>query len=140
MSNWITSADYLANITNDRLQMIIEGESGRLDEAELTAIAVVKDALFQWYDTDTIFATTGSNRPRQVVRWCVNLALFYLYERVPDKLVPERVVQNYERTLATLQDIEDGKKAVDLPKETDDDGENVNKFRWGSQTAREQNT
>lgn len=139
MSNWITSADYLANITNDRLQMIIEGESGRLDEAELTAIAVVKDALFQWYDTDTIFATTGSNRPRQVVRWCVNLALFYLYERVPDKLVPERVVQNYEQTLAALQDIEDGKKAVDLPKRTDDDGENVNKFRWGSQTAREQN-
>lgn len=138
MSNWITSADYLQKITNDRLQQIIEGNTDRLDEAETTAVAVVKDALFQWYDTDSIFATTGSDRPAQVVRWCVNLALFYLYERVPDKLVPERVVQNYEQTLATLQDIEDGKKSVDLQKKTDDDGENVNKFRWGSQTARTQ--
>lgn len=138
MSNWITSADYLQKITNDRLQQIIEGNTDRLDEAETTAVAVVKDALFQWYDTDAIFATTGSDRPAQVVRWCVNLALFYLYERVPDKLVPERVVQNYEQTLATLQDIEDGKKSVDLQKKTDDDGENVNKFRWGSQTARTQ--
>lgn len=137
--SWITSTDYLQKITSDRLQQIIEAETDRLDEAEATAIAVVKDALHQWYDTDDIFGTSGSNRPAQVVRWCVNLALFYLYERVPDKLVPERVVSNYQQTIETLQDIEDGKKAVDLPKKTDDDGENVNKFRWGSQTAREQN-
>lgn len=139
MSNWISSADYLQNITNDRLLMVVEGQTDRLDEAELTAIAVVRDSLHQWYDVDTIFATSGANRPKQVVRWCVNLALYYLYERVPDKLVPERVQKNYDDTLATLEDIEDGKKSVDLPKLTDDDGENVNKFRWGSQTAREHN-
>jgi phage gp36-like protein len=136
MSNFITSADYKAYITDDRLAQIIEADTNRLDEAELTAIAVVKDALHQWHDTDAIFSTSGSNRPRQVVRWCVCLALYYLYERVPDKLVPERVVKNYEDANDTLLAIEDGKKAVDLPKRVDDDGENVNKFRWGSQPPR----
>jgi len=137
MSNWISSADYLAKVTNTHLQQIIEGNTDRLDEAETTAIAVVKDALFQRYDTDEIFSTSGASRPAQVVRWCVNLALYYLYERIPDKLIPERVVQNYEHTLAVIQDIEDGKKSVDLPNKTDDDEEIITKFKWGSNTARE---
>jgi len=135
MSTWITSADYLAKVTNDRLQQIIEADTDRLDEAETTAVAIVKDALYATYDTEEIFATSGDDRPAQVVRWCVNLALYFIYERVPDKLVPERVLQNYQDTLDTLRDIEDGKKSVDLPRLTDDEGEIVTKFRWGSETA-----
>lgn len=137
MSNWITQADYGYKITDDRLNQIIESETDYLDQAETTAVQVVRDHLYQKYDVDTIFGTSGGNRAPQVLRWCVNLALYYLHERIPDRLVPERVTLNYERTLEELLDISDGKRAAELPHNEDADEHPTTKFRWGSGTARE---
>lgn len=136
MSNFITASDYKMKITDNRLNMIIESDNSLLDDAELTAIAVVKDFLYSRYDVDTIFGTTGAARPRQVVRWCINIALYYIYERIPDKLTPDRIKDNYDYTLSVLLDISDGKKAVDLPHKVDSDSVPVSKFRWGSQNQR----
>lgn len=136
MSNWIASTDYKPMVRDNHLSQIIDADNVLLDSVELTAIQVVKDALHQWYDTDAIFATTGANRPPQVLRWCIVLAVYYLYERVPDKLVPERVSRNYDQTIEMLRDISDAKVSLDLPLKQTADSENVTKFRWGSQTAR----
>lgn len=137
MSTYITSADYRAKITDNRLNMIISADTSILDEAEEIAMATVKDFLFSRYDTDAIFAKTGTARDYNVLRWCVNLALYYIYERIPDKLVPDRVKDNYNDTMGILLDISDGKKAVYLPHKTDDDDNDITKFRWGSQNQHE---
>jgi hypothetical protein len=136
MSNWITQPDYKPMVRDNHLSQIIDTDSVLLDSVELTAIQVVKDALHQWYDTDAVFGTSGSNRPAQVLRWCIVLAVYYLYERVPDKLVPERVTRNYTDTIEMLRDISDGKVSLDLPLRQAAEGGNVVKFRWGSQPAR----
>lgn len=136
MSNWIASADYKPMVRDNHLSQIIDTDTVLLDSVELTAIQVVKDALHQWYDTEAIFGTAGANRPTQVLRWCVILAVAYLYERVPDKLVPERVTRNYDQTIEMLRDISDGKVSLALPLKVRSEGEPVTKFRWGSQTAR----
>jgi phage gp36-like protein len=137
MSNWISTTDYKSKITDNRIQMIIDQDEELLDNAEITAIAVVRDFLYSRYEVDEIFATSGTDRPAQVVRWCTNLAMYYIYERVPDKLTPERITKNYDETMAILLEISDGKKAVDLPHKTDDNDIPVTKFRWGGQAARE---
>lgn len=139
MSNFITTTDYKTKVTDNRLNMIIESDQTILDEAELTAIATTRDFLYSRYDVDTIFALTGTARPMQVVRWCVNLAIYYIYERIPDKLTPDRIKDNYHDTLALLLDISDGKKAVDLPHKEDAEGYPESKFRWGSQLKRSHN-
>lgn len=137
MSNWITIEDYKSKITDNRIQMIIDQDTDILDDAETTAIAVVRDFLYSRYDVTTIFGTSGTSRPAQVVRWCTNIALYYIYERVPDKLVPDRVTKNYDDTMGLLLEISDGKKAIDLPHLADEEENPITKFRWGSNTARE---
>jgi hypothetical protein len=136
MSTWITADDYKVKITDNRLNMIIEADSALLDDAESTAIAIIKDALYPYYDIDTIFTTAGTLRPAQVVRWVVSMSLYFLYERIPDKLVPDRVVQNYQDTKETLFQISDGKHSINLPRAVDEEGETKSKFRWGGETKR----
>jgi phage gp36-like protein len=137
MSNWITSDDYKTKVTDQRLNMIIEDDTTILDAAESTAIANVQDALHTKYDIDVIFASVGDDRPKQVLRWCVNLAVYYIYERIPDKLIPDRVIRNYENTLEVLDKIADGKYSVNLPHLQDEEGYPTSKFRWGSNSPRE---
>lgn len=135
MSNFITSADYIPFIKDRNLTMLLDGDTIALDDAESTAITTVRDALFQWYDVDAIFALQGDARPKQVVRWVVCLSLYYLYERLPSTVMPQRTKDNYDEVMKWLLDIEDGKKPVDLPhkKEANGSGSVVDKtkFRWG---------
>ncbi len=137
MSTYITADDYLPRIQDAKLQQIIQQDTTILDEAEQSAIVIVKDALHTRYDVDAIFALTGSNRHRQVVRWVITLALYFLYERVPDRVTPPRIIKNYDDTLAYLLEIEDAKKSVDLPRLVDEDDVALSKFRWGSETRQE---
>lgn len=137
MSTYITAGDYLPRIQDAKLQQIIQSDSTILDEAEQSAIVIVRDALHTRYDVDAIFALTGNNRHLQVVRWVITLALYFLYERVPDRVTPPRVIKNYDDTLAYLLEIEDGKKSVDLPRRLNPDAEPLTKFRYGSETRQE---
>lgn len=134
MSAFITAADYKPYIRDTNLSRLIEDDTAILDDAESIAIATVRDALAPEYDVDDIFALTGTDRPKQVVRWCVVLSLYYLYERLPATLMPERVRDNYQEVGAWLKDIEDAKKPVNLPRKTKADGSGnpITKFRSGS--------
>ena len=61
--------------------------------------------------------------------------LFQVWQRIPDKLMHERVQNNYDRTIERLVDIEDGKANTTLPvKEVE--GEPISKFRWGGNARR----
>lgn len=138
MSTYIEQADYLPFITDKRLTQVIQDTPALLDDAELTAITVVKDALHANYDIDDIFSKTGPDRHKQVVRWCITLVLYYLFERVPEAVTPQRILNNYEATLETLSNVEGGKISVDLPRVVVDDVKKTN-FRWGSQPPRGHN-
>lgn len=140
MSNYILPDDYKPYITDGRKNQIIGNDTTILDTVEETAIQEVKDALFPKYDVDSIFAKTGTARDKQVVRWCVVLAVYFIYERVPDIQIPEKIRLAYEEVRLTLEAIEDGKKSVMLPVATDEEDVIKTKFRWGSQPPREHNT
>jgi phage gp36-like protein len=134
---YITEEDYKTHIRDKRLEQLIDDDPTLLDEAEGTALAVVSDALYSRYDVDAIFALEGEERHKQVVRWVLVLALYYLHERLPDRLIPERIVKNHDDTLKVLTDIEDGKKSTLLPLLAAPEGYGqTSKFRWGSKRAK----
>ena len=140
MSTFITSADYLPYIKDARLTQLIDATTGILDDAEASAIAVVRDALYSRYDCATIFATTGDTRPKQVVRWVAQIVLYYLHERLPDRMIPERVTKNYDDTLGHLEEISAGRKSTNLPLLPAPEGHaNISLFRWGSNAQRGHN-
>jgi hypothetical protein len=132
---FLTPGDYEVPIRTNRLTQIIDSTPIILDEAEGTALQIVRDALHSRYDVDAIFATTGTDRPAQVVRWMVTLVLYFLYERIPDNIMPERIKNNYEITLEYLKDLEDGKRDSELPRKTVDDKPKT-KFIYGGNTPR----
>lgn len=139
MSTFITDADYLVHIKDVRLQQMIEGNAILLTNAEDTAIAEITDALYSRYDTEYLFALTGEARPKQLVRWVLNIALYYLHERLPERLIPDRVLKNYDETKKYLGEIEDGKKSTNLRRLEQTDGAQTDagtKFKWGSRPAR----
>lgn len=138
MSTFITTDDYKVHIKDQRLAQTIDANNAILTDAEETAIAVIKDALHSRHDVDTIFSSTGEDRPKQVVRWVLSLVLYYIHERLPDRMIPERIVKNYDYTLEVLMDIEDGKKSTTLPSLNKEDGTPITKFRWGSNAAKSQ--
>ena len=139
MSNYITRDDYLVKIRNQRLTQLLDTTgSVLLDDAEATALQVIKDALFELYDVDTIFSQTGANRDKQVVRWVCNLAIYYLHERLPDNQIPEHVSANYEETMDFLKALELGKRSVQLPRKQDSTGQQKTKLKWGSAPRRGQ--
>lgn len=136
MSTFITDNDYLLYQRQSTLDQIKGTNTLMFEAAESTALAVVKDALYPVYDTDAIFATTGTDRPPQVLRWAIVLVLYYIYERVPDAVLPERIENNYTEVIGILKDVSDGKMSVDLPRLEKEDGTPKTKFRWGSNPLR----
>lgn len=145
MSNFITKADYKYQMRTYQLDQILENDGDDtdliLDDAEVDALAMIEKHLGDKYDMNQVFAQSGAARNRVILRWAKILVIYYIYERVPDEMVPERVVNNYEEVMRMLEKVEDGKSSViGLPPktETGDDGSSspVTRRRWGSQQAR----
>ncbi|TAE20564.1 MAG: DUF1320 domain-containing protein [Candidatus Kapaibacterium sp.] len=120
-----------------RLNQITDENDVLIETAASMAEAKIIDALYQYYDVTAIFGKTGIDRPQNVLTWSRHLTIYYLYERVPDEQVPERVVFHYKEVCEVLTDIAKGKISVDLPRlETDSDGDGKpdpkTRFKWGS--------
>ena len=136
--DFITLNDLHTSIRAERLQQVIDEDATILDEAEASAIAIVKDALSSRYDVDAIFEN-DIERPAQVIRWIRAIMLYDISGRLPEKMVSERVIKNYDDAIATLNDIEEGKKNTTLPTLDTTDTEGGHKktvFRWGSNAKR----
>lgn len=137
MSDYIERADYLSKIRDKRLEQLTNSTPAILDTEEETAIQVIRDSLHNIYDVDQIFAKRGLARDKQVVRWACTLVMYYLYARIPDKMIPERIENDYDETIAYLKALELGKRSSQLPKIEDPETErSKTRFRWGSQKKR----
>jgi hypothetical protein len=134
---WIPKDEYKTLITDARLTQIIGNDETLIEEAESYAKAVVKDSLFSRYDIDAVYNANANDYP-VVKRWIMYIVLYQLWQRVPDKQIPDRVLKNYEDTQDRLTEIEDGKASFFLPQlqTTDTPSTKVTKFRWGSNIKR----
>lgn len=134
--------DYKVFVQEKRLQLILEEQVDILEEAELIARSTIRDYLYPYYDCNKIFHQVDHHaKHRSVKRWLMVITLYYIYERIPDALVPGRIVKNYDDVITILTNISDGKGVVDLPRLTQDkDGQELpkTKFRWGSEQKRVQ--
>jgi phage gp36-like protein len=137
---FLTLNDLHVNIRAERLNQIVDEDAAILDDAEASALAMVKDALSSRYDVATIFDQT--DRPAQVIRWVRNIMLYDIAGRLPEKVVSERIVKNYDDTLQVLTDIEEGRKSTSLPllnENTEGGASKKSVFRWGSNKPRKHN-
>lgn len=140
LTDFITKADYLYQIKTYKLDQITEATDSVLDVAEDEAIGVIIEMLDGQFDMNLEFGKSGANRNKALLRWVKCLVIYYIYERIPDAMVPERVIKNYDEAMAAMNELSDGKKNSTLTRKTETaaDGttEAVTKTRWGSVAAR----
>lgn len=135
MSDFLIKSDYYTGKRQQVIDQITDDDDTLLDQVEEDAINIVKTKLHH-YDTETLFAQTGNDRDRTVLRWCKNLALYFIYERTDDAFVPDSVVKNYDDTMEQLDRLSNGREYLDLPRNVDADSVATSKFRSGGSTPR----
>jgi len=129
--------DFYFKVSQNILDQITEAQNTLVDDAEAQAIALIKDALDQKYDMQTEFAKTGTDRNLNLLRWVLNLSVYFLYQRVPDDQVPARVVKDYDDTRDEIKLIEQGKRNTAFARYIITDTNIVKtNFRWGSESKR----
>jgi hypothetical protein len=133
---YLEKTDFEAAIRANRLDQLIDENDSILESAVETAESEVVDALCSTYNVAEIFSQVGESRYKSVMQWMRHLAIYYMYERAPDELVPARVIKNYDDTKKTLESIARGKMSVNLPRPLTEDGKKKTAFRWGSVPAR----
>jgi phage gp36-like protein len=134
--SFITENDYPERLKATNLDAMCEGDEVIRLGAEETAVAIVAQYLFQRYDTTLIFAQTGTNRNRALVAMCVSIALYYLYQRLPKRQLPDWVLRDYENALDFLDKVSDGKITMDLPRKLTQQQTPKTKFRAGASQLR----
>lgn len=137
---FLTTDDFLMKMSEDIRNQITDTNNAILDDAEIHATAIIQDAFYDKYDLDAEFAKTGDDRHRNLLRWMLNLTIYFIYERIPDEQVPERIVKNYDDTIAEIKAIEQGKRNTSLTKLIREDNQRKEtNFRWGSNEKRTHN-
>lgn len=134
-----TKDDLKTNIRTYKLNQLVDNDDTVIEAAIHDAESIVIDHLFQHFDTATIFSAIGNNRNSSVLGWIKYIALYKIFERIPDEQVPERIVKNYDDTMEYLGNVSAGKVSLNLPEKIiiDTNGEKKTKFRGGGMNTRQ---
>lgn len=134
MSAFITAADYATHIDTDLLNRVTDDDPSLLDTAEDQAIEMMRGYLNARYDVSAIFSQTGNDRNPVILMYAVDIALYYLYSRLPGDEVPDLRVKNYDTAESWLRRVNKGDvNPPDLPLMTDGSRDYV---KWGSAPQR----
>ena len=134
---FLKDEDFKLKMSDSIKSQITNGDVSVLETAEQNAMAVIQDAFYSKYDLDAEFAKTDDARHKNLLRWMLNLTVYFIYEHIDDNQIPEIVVKNYDDTIKEIEKIEQGKRNTSLAKLVNEttDRKEVN-FRWGSNTER----
>ena len=136
----ILYSDLLASIKDYKIAEILEDtdpeNNVNLQAAMAEAESIVIDFLYARYNTEVIFNQTGTDRSNTVLGWLRAITLYKLYERIPDELLPERIVLNYEETMKIIGYVSEGRRDINLPRRVNQEGVKTTKFRGSGDKPR----
>lgn len=124
--SYINYDDYTALVRDEIKSILLENYTdAKLSAAEQMGITQVRNYLAGRYDVDKIFATTGLERNSHLVMIIIDCTLYHLYTSVIPDRMPEIRSQRYQDALDWLKMVANGEAVADLPKLTDDNGEEL---------------
>jgi phage gp36-like protein len=136
--SFLEQTDYNVSISTDLLNQIIDGDEDLLDNAESDSAQIITDRIGDKYSVDSELQKQGDERNRTLVRWMRVLSMYYIYGRIPDEQIPERVVKDYDDVIKELDKISSGKYATSLAR-IEVDGTVKTSIRMGSNAQRTHN-
>lgn len=105
------------------INKIINNDDTIVEDIIAENIDLMSGYLFQYYDTEAIFSTTGSERNLTLLRHLKGIVLFDIYTR-RTKQINEVAKLRYDEAMLWLEKVSAGKIKPDLPLKTiDTDGD-----------------
>jgi len=132
---FLVKSDLLRYIDESTIDQITDNTDTYVDEAIKDAEERITERIGQRVDTAAEFAKTGTDRHRSLLKHCINLSIYYLFERLYTDVLPEGRVQGMEMAETWLGDIAAGNILVNLDK-IDEANEAGWPIRWGSDTKK----
>jgi phage gp36-like protein len=116
---YLTKADYKLRIATNLLDIILnqieDEDEDILEMASKSAQDIIEAHVGHQYHIPPEWAKANLERNFQIINWCLDLALYFIYQRVADYEVPQKVIKNYDDTIETLEKVANGKLSVNLP-------------------------
>jgi hypothetical protein len=131
---WITKAELKTHMNVDDIDVITEGDDTLVTAAVDGAVSEAKGYL-NAYDSDTIFATTGTSRNALLLIFVKDIAVWHLLKLSNYKAELEFRGKCYDRAISWLKSVQKGDVTPDLPATTED---YRTKISYGSNEKREQ--
>jgi hypothetical protein len=137
--DYLQTCDFLVFITEAALKKLIRDNDCKLLETEKMAYGYIYEKLSARYQIHQELSKNSEARNSAFVRWMTILAVYYLYQSVPDDDIPERVRINYEDVLKEIDRVAAGKDNCTLSPVLDSFGKPKTSFRWSSSPRRSHN-
>jgi phage gp36-like protein len=132
---FIFKTDLTRYLEADTIDQLTDSTDTIVEEAIKDAEERIKEKISPRFNMVTEFAKTGTDRHRSLMKCCINLSIFYLFQRVHIDVLPEGRENAYEEAETWLNDVYKGKLNVDLAT-VDETKEKGWPLRWGSQTKK----
>lgn len=137
--NFLEERDYEVFISPTALQKVMRMNSNQETDSEFLAYSYVNDKLTASFKISDEIKKKGDERNPTLVRWMTILAIYFLYQTIPDDEIPDRIVKNYDDVTKEIQRVASGKDNTTLTAVLDSDGNTVTNFQWHSEARRTHN-
>lgn len=132
---FIVKTDLLAYIDLSIIDQITDGTDLYVTEAIKDAEERITEKISPRYDMDTELNRVGAARQRSLLKHCINLSIFYLFQRLYTDVLPEGRVEAKDEAEQWLDDVYNGNLNVSLAT-NDEPNEQGYPLRWGSDTKK----
>ena len=132
---FIVKADLLRYIDESTIDQLTDGLDTYVDEAIKDAEGRIREKISPRYNMDTELVKVDPDRNRSLLKHCINLSIFYLFQRLYTDILPEGRVEGKDEAEQWLDDVFKGDLNVDLDTK-DEANEQGWPLRWGSNTKK----
>lgn len=120
---FLTQAELKTKTTTEIINLITNSDESTVNEIIAETIDLMKSYLFKYYNVDTIFSATGTERSKVVLRHLKSLVICDLYE-IRQKGITDAQEKKYDEAMRWLEKMASGNIEANLPaKQVDTDGD-----------------
>ncbi|NHN26770.1 DUF1320 family protein [Flavobacterium jejuense] len=100
--------------TDEIINKIVNNDDAIVEDIILESIDVASTYLYQYYDTEVIFAKTGDDRNRTLIKHIKAIVIHEIYKR-RSKIMNEVAKESYDEAMLWLEKVSEGKIKPPLP-------------------------
>lgn len=132
---FILKTDIQRYLEVDTIDQLTDSDDTIVTAAIEDAEDRIREKISPRYDLDAEYAKTGTDRHRSLMKHCISLSIYFLFQRVYIDVLPEGREVAYQEAETWLNDVYMGKLNVDLAT-NDEENEKGWPLRWGSATKK----